>query len=358
MRCDGCGSADIQHDATDGTAICMTCDKPLEGDVVVVPAGSQKAARAPPSKSRTPPPAERKMGGSLSAAAAAEDEEEEDEEEKEQPSKGPAAPKPAHIRGRTFNFQLHKVDYDGKRAWAAKASYVELQKELVELGQPATGSHDVLKNCFFQLLTAQNGPPGPPSAAAAAAQEQLRPDPADVARAKAYSNVKSEMTLGMAVDRPEEGGGLPAHDVDVVQAIHAQATAEAEDAATVVRQQTVVEQQALFASAQQSAVAYHIAQEATSQNRQIREATLKLATQGPSDPEAGAATAEHHAAVLARMPDAAMLEKRKAVDEATAEVLQGMVKRQKEADAERQRLATFTVRLAARMLTFRAQASS
>ena len=103
---------------------------------------------------------------------------------------------------------------------------------------------------------------------------------------------------------------------------------------------------------------YRIAQEAASQTRQIREATLKLATQGSGDPEADAAAAQHRAAVLARMPDAAMLEKRKAVDEATAEVLQGMVKRQKEVDVERQRLAKFTVRLAARMLTFRAQASS
>ena len=90
---------------------------------------------------------------------------------------------------------------------------------------------------------------------------------------------------------------------------------------------------------------YRMAQEAASQTRQIRAATLKLANQGPGDPEADAAAAEHRAAVLERMPDAEMLEKRKAVDEATAEVLQGMVKRQKEVDAERQRLTTFTVRL-------------
>ena len=102
---------------------------------------------------------------------------------------------------------------------------------------------------------------------------------------------------------------------------------------------------------------FRMAQETASQNRQIREATLKLATRGPGDPEADAAAAKHRAAVLARMPSEAMLEKRKVVDEATAEVLQGMVKRQKEADAERQRLATLTVRLADRMLTFRAQAS-
>ena len=65
MRCDGCDSTDIQHDAADGgTAMCMKCGKLLEGDVVVVSAGPEKAARPPPSKSCTPPlTEERKMGG-------------------------------------------------------------------------------------------------------------------------------------------------------------------------------------------------------------------------------------------------------------------------------------------------------
>ena len=164
MRCDGCGSTDIQHNGGDGTATCMTCEKLLEADAVVVSAGSQK--RAPPPKSRTPPPPlERKMGGSLSppkdahgqpletepgmaslgkrkaanplqkkqeqeaaaekpqllqskeppAAAAEEEEDEEDEEEPEQPPKVPAAPKPAQpdASGPRMAFSVHGFDKAG-----------------------------------------------------------------------------------------------------------------------------------------------------------------------------------------------------------------------------------------------------